>query len=276
MPGRSLAALVVAGLVAGAPVDSRAQALDVDRQLAFLRTARVVDTRPIGKGVTGALRVTLTDGTLTHDASFQSVDERATPTDLAAGRRRAGELLFVDSYRYNIAAWELARLLGLAHMMPATIARRIGGKDGALSWWIDDVLMDQAEREARGAQPPEGKGLNVVRQRQLMYIFAELVQDTDRNKGNVIYTRDWQVIMIDFTRAFRLDATLRQPETLVSSDRQLLASLRALTAEDVRRAVESHLTNWEVESLMRRRALIVERFDKLIAERGEAAVLFEG
>lgn len=267
--------ILVVLFLAGAGLDGRgAQSLTVDQQLAFLETARVVETREIGKGVTGALRVTLSDDTITHDAAFQSVDERATSSDISAGRRRAGELLFVDAYRYNIAAWELARLLGLEHMMPATIERRIRGIRGALSWWVDSVLMDEAEREAKGAQPPEGKGLALVRQRQKMYVFAELVRDTDRNKGNVIYTHDWQVIMIDFTRAFRLEPTLRQPENLIACERNLLAKLRTVTMEEIQRAAEPHLTVWEVESLMKRRDLIVERFDKLIAERGEAAVLF--
>lgn len=261
--------LAVAGLDGVA-----AQGLSVDEQLAFLKTAEVVKSTPIGKGVTGALRVTLTDGTITHDAAFQSVDERSKPSDIASGRRRAGELLFVDAYRYNIAAWELARLLGLEHMTPATVERRIRGESGALSWWVDNVLMDEAEREAKRAQPPPGQGLPLVRQRQKMYVFAELVRDTDRNKGNVLYTHDWQVIMIDFTRAFRLESTLRQPDNLIACERNLLARLRTLTTEEVQRATAPHLTVWEIESMMKRRDLIVKRFDKLIAERGEAAVLF--
>ncbi len=268
--------ILVVLLVAGAGVDGRGtQRLTVDEQLEFLKTARVVSTREIGKGVTGALRVTLSDGALTHDAAFQSVDQRARPSDISAGRRKAGELLFVDAYRYNIAAWELARLLGLEHMMPATIERRIRGINGALSWWVDDVLMDEAEREEKGAQPPQGQGLALARQRQIMYVFAELVRDTDRNKGNVIYTTDWQLIMIDFTRAFRLEPTLRQPDNLIACERNLLARLRTLTKEEVLRATDPHLSIWEVEALMKRRDLIVERFDKLIAERGEAVVLFE-
>ena len=52
-----------------------------------------------------------------------------------------------------------------------------------------------------------------------MTTFAELVRDVDRNKGNVLYTKDWRVIMIDFTRAFRLDRELRYPETLQTCDR---------------------------------------------------------
>lgn len=267
--------IVVVLVLAGASTDGRGiQRLTVDEQLAFLETARIVETRPIGKGVTGALRVTLSDGSTTHDAAFQSVDERANPTDISIGRRRAGEIRFVDAYRYNIAAWELARLVGLGHMMPPTIERKVGTVNGALSWWVDDVLMDEEERMATRAQPPQGKGLTFVRQRQEMFVFAELVRDTDRNKGNVIYTTDWQVIMIDFTRAFRLETTLRQPETLISCGRETLANLRTLTEEGVQRAVGPHLTEWEIESMLKRRDLIVERYDKLIAERGETAVLF--
>ena len=44
-------------------------------QVVFLKKARIVQSRPIGRGVTGALRLTLTDGRLTHDAAFQSVEQ---------------------------------------------------------------------------------------------------------------------------------------------------------------------------------------------------------
>ena len=114
----------------------------LDAQAAFLKSAKVVRSRPIGKGVTGALRLTLTDGRLTHDAAFQSVEQRASARDISQGNRRAGELLFADSYHYNIAAWEISKLLGLDHMMPVTIERWHNGSAGALSWWVDDVLMD--------------------------------------------------------------------------------------------------------------------------------------
>src|SRR3712207_1514716 len=85
--------------------------LTPEQQRAFLRTAAVVSSRPIGRGVTGSLRLTLSDGTVTHDAAFQTVDERASDEDRRQLRRRAGELNFVDSYKYNIAAYEIARPL---------------------------------------------------------------------------------------------------------------------------------------------------------------------
>ena len=248
--------------------------LTVEQQIAFLKNAKVISSRPIGKGITGALRLTLSDGTLTHDAAFQKVDEKTSDQEIREGKKRAGELRFVDSYRYNIAAWEMARLLGLEAMMPATVERRYRGDLGALSWWVDDVMMDEAEREKKSAQPPEGGGLPMVRQRQQMQVFAELVYDTDRNKGNVVYTNDWQLIMLDFTRAFRTHSTLRTPQAMGMIDRKLLARLRSLTRPDVAKAVGPQLTPLEIDALMKRRDLIVAHFDQLVKQRGEKAVLF--
>ena len=67
----------------------------------FLLTAKVVKSEHTKKGITDPWRLTLTDGTVTHDASFQSIDEHQFKKELARGT----ELNFVDSYKYNIAAY---------------------------------------------------------------------------------------------------------------------------------------------------------------------------
>jgi len=249
------------------------QSLSVDGQLTFLTSARIISSKPIGKGTTGALRLTLSDGTLTHDASFQRVDQQNSIENLRQGKKMVGELRFVDAYRYNIAAWELARLLDVEEMMPPTVERSHGGHRGALSWWVDDVLMDEAERERTRALPPNG-AQELARQRMIMQVFTELVRDTDRNKGNVLYTNQWRVIMLDFTRAFRLEAELRTPDSLTRCSRELLGRLRTLSRDDVKRVVGKHLSGDEVNAVMKRRDLVVQRFDELVAARGEAAVLF--
>ena len=272
---RTLAAATVTMavvLAAGAGTEAR-QSLSVDGQLRFLTSARIISSKPIGKGTTGALRLTLSDGTLTHDASFQRVDQQNTTENLRQGKKMVGELRFVDAYRYNIAAWELARLLDVEEMMPPTVERSHGGSRGALSWWVDDVLMDEAERERTRALPPSG-AQELARQRTIMQVFTELVRDTDRNKGNVLYTNQWRVIMLDFTRAFRLEPELRTPDSLTRCSRELLGRLRTLSRDDVKRAVGKHLSGDEVNAVMKRRDLVVQRFDELVAARGEAAVLF--
>jgi len=269
---RPLLAVLFAVVAAAASLEGRqaapAPVLTTEQQLAFLRDGRIVDSRPIGKGVTGALRVTLRQGELTHDAAFQAVAENPK----FDGRKRAGELRFVDHYRYNLAAWRLATLLGLAGMMPPTVERVIAGRPGALAWWVDDVAMDEAERESTDAQPPDALVFN--HQRQRMMVFAELVRDTDRNKGNVVYTHDWRVVMLDFTRAFRLDTTLRTPALLAMCDRRLLTAMRALTRAQVEDALDGALASDEIKSLLTRRDRLVAHFDRLVAERGERVVLY--
>jgi hypothetical protein len=268
---RTVAAALLVGMASLAPLLAQ-PALTPTEQREFLRTARVVNSRPIGKGVTGSLRLTLSDGRTTHDAAFQSIEDRNTIQDRVAGRKRAGELNFADSYKYNIAAYELAQLLGLAHMMPTTVERRWSGRVGSLTWWVDDVLMDEAEREKTDAQPPSS--LDLQRQRLRMYAFAELIRDTDRNKGNVLYTKDWRVIMIDFTRAFRLEPQLRSPDILQQIDRKLFDALKTVSDQQLRAAAGEWLTRDEVNGVIARRKLIVDRFDRLIRERGEAATLY--
>src|ERR1700738_1480233 len=62
----------------------------------FLLTAKVVASTQRGiKGITHTWRLTLSDGTVTHDASFQPIDEHKPTMQLASGR---SELMFVDSY----------------------------------------------------------------------------------------------------------------------------------------------------------------------------------
>lgn len=277
MPRRVVVAVVLGLLVAGpltpltvaqtAP-SVTAPPLSVEAQLEFLARARIVSARPIGKGITGALRVVLNDGTRTHEAAFQSIAEEVR----LDGRKRAGELRFADHYRYNLAAWRLASHLGLGYMMPPTVERDVQGKRGALSWWVDDVLMDEAERETKNLQPPNAR--EFARQRQRMTVFAELVRDTDRNKGNVVYTNDWRVVMLDFTRAFRLETPLRPTSSLMMCDRALLAAMRGLTRTQVDAVVDDALTGDEIKAILARRDLIVAHFDKLIAERGENVVLY--
>jgi hypothetical protein len=238
----------------------------------FLLTAKITRSRDIGKGVTSPKRLTLTDGTLTHDAAFQAVDERKAVANLAGGGRNAQvEMNFVDAWRYNLAAYALAELLGLDHMMPVHVERRWRGKVGSLSWWAD-TLMEEGERLKRKMQPPNPTDWNDQMYR--MRVFAALTRDTDRNLGNVLITPEWKVMMIDFTRAFRLQTELIYAKDLGKIDRALLPRLEALTKDGIKQAVGNYLTTLEIEAVIKRREILVAHFKKLIADLGESAVLY--
>jgi hypothetical protein len=246
--------------------------LSVDQIKTFLKTAKVIRTRGTDKGVTAPKRLTLSDGTVTHDAVFQAIDDRQQVARLGGGaRQQSVELNFVDSYKYNIAAYELARLLDVDHMMPVYVERRWNGLTGSISWFVP-TLMDESDRHKKKIQPPNPTAWNLQMYR--MRVFSALVRDTDRNLTNVLITPDWKVMMIDFSRAFRLQTELLHPKDLGKIDRNLLAKLETLSKDSVRDATKDFLTRAELDAMMQRRDTIVAHFKKLIADLGEEKVLY--
>jgi hypothetical protein len=241
-------------------------ALTPEQMETFLLQAKIVKTRSAGSGVTDSKRATLNDGTITHDAHLQFIDESATT--FSAGK--ASELNFKDSYRYNIAGYRVAHLLGLR--VPVSVERKIEGKPAAVTWWVDDVQMDEGSREKKNVHSPNPARFQ--QQVQTMRIFDELIQNKDRNQGNILWTKDWDLWMIDHTRAFRIGKDLVNPKQLLRCDRTLYAKLRGLTRESVAKAVGDSLTGQEISALMARRDAIVKLFEQRIAERGEAVVLY--
>jgi len=238
----------------------------------FLKTAKVIRTRGTEKGVTAPKRLTLTDGNITHDAVFQAIDDRQIIANLGGGgRQKTVELNFVDSYKYNIAAYELAVLLGLDHMMPVYVERRWNGQIGSISWFVP-TLMDESERLKKKVQPPSPAEWN--NQMYRMRVFSSLVRDTDRNLTNVLITHQWKVMMIDFSRGFRLQTELLHEKDLAKIDRTLLAKLESLSRDQVRQVTKDMLTNTEIDAMMKRRDSLVAHFRKLIGELGEAKVLY--
>jgi hypothetical protein len=234
----------------------------------FLLTAKVVGSRDAKKGITGTKRLTLSDGTVTHDASFQDIDEHKNQKELARGV----ELNFVDSYKYNIAAYALAELLGVEDMLPVYVERKWEGNTGSLSWWLP-VKMDEVERHKQKLTAPDPEAWN--NQMYRVRVFDELVADTDVNLTNVLIGEDWKIWRIDFSRAFRLNKDPKDAtKELVRCDRHLLEKLKALDANAVTEKTSHYLTKDEVKALMARRDKIVAQFQKLIAEKGENEVLY--
>jgi hypothetical protein len=242
-----------------------------DQMREFLLKAKIVKSRDIGKGVTSPKRLTLTNGTLTHDGAFQAVDERQTVANLSGQKGSSVELNFVDAYRYNLAAYELSKMLDIDHMMPVHVERGWNGKTRSLSWWAD-VMMDEGERLKKKVEAPNPVEWN--NQMYRMRVFSSLVRDTDRNLGNVLITPQWKLLMIDFTRAFRLHPEIASPKDLSRGDRALLAKLETLNKDAVKKLVKDYLTGAEIDAMIKRRDLIVAHYKQLVAEKGEAAVLY--
>jgi hypothetical protein len=259
-----LAALLSARLVAATDEPS----LTKEQIKQFLLTAKVIKSAPTHKGITNTLRLTLTNGIITHDAHFQPINEHSMIKKMANGSE---EFNFVDSYKYNIAAYELAAMLGLDDMVPVYVERSYSGKTGSFGWWLP-VKMDEADRLKRKIPIPEGDSWN--KQMYRIRVLDQLVYDTDANLTNVQISEDWKIYRVDFSRAFRLNTDLRAPKDLVQCDRQLFTKLKALDGNELAVRTKGFLTKQEVQAVMTRRDKIVDVFQRLIAEKGENEVLY--
>ena len=189
-PALALLAAVTAASLA-AQLESE-HGLSPAEQENFLLTAKVIRSHPLSVGVTRSIRATLSDGKLTHDAHIQHVDESEPSFELATGY----ELNFRDSYKFNIAAYRLDRMLGLG-MIPPAVDRKIDGKPAALSWWVDDVMMTEKTRYTSKLKPPDSDVWN--QQIYRLRVFDQLIYNIDRNLGNMVISNDWKIWMIDHT-----------------------------------------------------------------------------
>jgi hypothetical protein len=243
-------------------------ALTVDQMAIFLSKADVIREKTTSGGVTQPIRATLSDGALTHDAQFQTVDQAMGV--FTAGK--ASEVDFKDTYRFNIAGYRLAQLVGLQNV-PMSVPRRFKGKNAAVTWWIDDVMFDESGRQKlqdKLGPDPE----RTQKQIHIMRVWDELIQNKDRNAGNILWTKDWTLWLIDHTRAFRSGPSLLKPNELVRIERTLFERMKQLTEPDVSKMMKGILTQNEIRPILKRRDAIVAHFEKLIAERGETAVFF--
>src|ERR1039458_8090180 len=222
----------------------------------FLLKAKIVTAKPAAKGITTTLRATLSDGQLTHDASIQRIDDTKHNYETNMGT----EMVFRDSWEFNVAAYKLDRLLGL-NMIPATVERVYQGTHGSFTWWVDDVLMDEGERQSKKQQSPDKQTWDD--QMSIVNVFDQLIYNIDRNVGNLLYDKDWQIWMIDHTRAFRTNTDLMDAKVLTRCDSALLEKLKQLDAATLKKEIGRYdVGDLQIKGLLARRDKIVKIFEQ--------------
>jgi hypothetical protein len=179
---------------------------------------------------------------------------------------------FSNSYKYSVAAYLLDKHLEIG-MVPVTVDRFIDGRTCAVTWWVDDFMMDESARADRQEPPPDTGAW--AGQMDTIRIFDQLIDNMERADDDLLITHDWKIWMIDHTRAFGTAGRLRAPEMLARSSRRLLDKLRNLDERSLSELVGAYLTTDEVEGLAARAESIVRWFDQRIEEQGAGAVLYD-
>ncbi len=233
----------------------------------FLREAKIVTEKRIPIGVTHSKRATLDDGRMQHAAAVQTIHENKPWIETERGR----ELGYKDWWEFNVAAYELAKMLEL-DMVPPYVERELPGARASLSWWVNDAMME-LERGQKKLQPPDRD--NWDKEVQVIGVFYQLTANPSRHLTDFLIDKDWRLWMLDFTRSFQPTKDILNKKALVRCDRKLLANMRKLDRPALQARLGRYLNGKEIDALLARRDKIVKFFTDETANQGEAAVLFD-
>jgi hypothetical protein len=231
--------------------------------LEFLRDGRVVGREKAPGGINRPDVLLLERDGVRARAIFRTARQEKRRTRIA-GRYY---VRFVDSYTHEGAAFVLAEHLGF-DFVPPVVDRRVDSTEGTLQIWVEGTI-DWTAADFRYPSP-----MVWVKKGWDRDFFDNLILNTDRNMGNILVGPDYEIWLIDYTRAFQPQAELLDPEKLTRVPRTAWDRLQATSDEELKDLVREYLDTEQLQALVARRSLLVKHVARLVEEHGEADVFY--
>jgi hypothetical protein len=152
---------------------------------------------------------------------------------------------FWDSYKAEIVAYELDKLLRM-DMVPPAVERQLQGNAGAAQLWVENIFGVKADES-----PGESNRADWQDQLLRMKMFDDLIGNRDRNWGNMLRDAGWNLILIDHSRAFGAGTEL--PHKLSRIDEGYWARIESLTRNQLDAALHAWLGEAEIRAILDRR-----------------------
>lgn len=216
---------------------------------AYIRTTPIERFEDVPLGVTKPKRAYLKG-----DGLVASVAWKLLPPG-----RRSG---YWESYKAEIAAYELDKLLGMG-MVPVTVEKDWKGDRAAAVLWLSPI-------HSWTEMQPKPKPEKWNRQATLMKMFDNLICNKDRNLGNLLVDDEWNLFLIDHSRAFITDKDL--PVAMKRIDREVWERMLALDEPTLEAAIGKWLDGRSIRALLARRDKMKIAIDTLVKNSSEAAV----
>jgi hypothetical protein len=217
----------------------------------YIKSAKVVSMKELSVGVTKPKRAELAPGGPVAAIAWKKIPP---------GRYEG----YWESYKSEIAAYELDKLLGLG-MVPPTVEKRVEGDLGAAVMWVSPTKSFKelggvpGQKGVKGPPPAQiGMWTNQITRAKM---FDDLIGNTDPNLGNWLVDPAWNLILIDHTRAFTSNNLYHQ---LVQVDTELWDKMKALDEASLTAAVGRWLDKREIKGILERRDKMQQVVDKLL------------
>lgn len=234
----------------------------------FLQKADFSEVKTLSIGITAPKKVTLVLDGQTRYGVWKTVDEHKDLMKFDDGRV---DMNFQDTWKSEIAAYEIDKLIGLG-MIPATVERTYKGAKGSLQFWVESIMSEAEHRKTKAISPNPGLF------NELMYktrLFDNMVYNTDRNLQNLLITKDWELVLIDHSRAFRPQTMLKSPKDLEKFSRTLLEGIGKLTEQNLTEKTGKYLPKPQIQGILKRRDQILNLAKKTATERGEVETYYK-
>jgi len=253
-------------------VDGNPLPFQSDEEIAdFLMTADVASTTKIPVGVSGPKKLLLEKQGVRANAVYKDIDrEEKNVRDKTAGKSQF-YLVWRDWFGYDVAAYQVDRLLGLERV-PPVVKRTVKRRQGSIQIWLEGTITEHERRE-KAIDPPDIARFN--QQTSIMRVFDSLVANRDSNLGNSLIDRNWRVWFIDCSRCFGRSVDLLYPEAINHCERGLWQTLQELSPEETHARLTPYLTKMEIDALLARRDKLVAHIQGLIDQWGEQMIIFD-
>lgn len=235
----------------------------------LLKDADIVKSKEIGEGVTKPWRLYLQMESIELSGVWKN------PSGKPDG--------VLEGWQYEIAAYEMDKLLGL-NMIPPTVERISGGKRGSLQFWVTSDMSD-LDRMEKGIGIPVKYADHWSKCKYLTRAFDCLIANEDRTQQNIRYTSDWRTILIDHSRSFRSSKKfikqlmygkngIKGVKLFRQLPKAFVRKIRGLTFDLIKKQLGEYLDDKEIQAVIARKKLLLQEIDDMIEEQGEDKVLY--
>ena len=144
----------------------------------FLADAEVARAEFVPTGITGPRKLTLEGEDFEVFAIFKDVDVTKSKFNQIVNGRKYFFFEWKDHYRYEIAGYELDRMLGLDRV-PPSVERTFEGSPGVISIWVSNSVNEFERTRDLKVEPPDTRRWNQQRLLMQLAFFTRYQADID-------------------------------------------------------------------------------------------------